>query len=656
VSEFDNPAILSTPSLPDYNGSTPASWASASHADVFQSALEANLVDGLSNSRDVATQQAITQRNKAVKDATGQDLEDPSVDGYLPEALRRFSQESGSSVPAPDMPGMTASDFGLAAPDQARVRQLQMQVYQEQVNDLASRYPQAPIGGDIQTQAKQLANKAVSDAQATYQASGGGPLNFLAQMAGGVVSAVRDPLQVAALSVGGGEATAFKSIAGQMFETFLRQGAVNAGAQAISEPGVAAWRAERGQAMNATDVLSDLGMAAMFGGGVGALIHGASGAFAARMDRARELSARVAQGDGRAAEQLGARLEPRVAPEAAAALRSVSDDASAAAGGKLPELDDELPPHMAGPMLRDAARSMEDRNAPLMRVDAPTIEPDLPTLAPADRRAASDDARAAAMPQASSHLLGSAEAPAARELETPRAAEPAPAKAPEDGEADAQASAPAASVRERPRQGAPETMLAFLKRIGGVKDEGGDLAAMDLRKGYPGLINNARGLSLDDARRAAAEAGYLGADTDRAASESRPRDLLDAIQRHPTYSVLDDAALADREQKAQGRAWKQSLATAGANVDEHFAAAGDTANPELRQRAAELIAQSNHNISVDDAIERAAIQLESLAPGDPLGQIPLERDGRLAMVDREDIGQPDERNEYLAGLIENCIL
>jgi hypothetical protein len=78
--------------------------------------------------------------------------------------------------------------------------------------------------------------------------------------------------------------------------------------------------------------------------------------------------------------------------------------------------------------------------------------------------------------------------------------------------------------------------------------------------------------------------------------------------------------------------------------------------PRHRQRAAELIAQSNHNISVDDAIERAAIQLESLAPGDPLGQIPLERDGRLAMVDREDIGQPDERNEYLAGLIENCIL
>ncbi|MFZ1963361.1 MAG: hypothetical protein WAU78_07820, partial [Roseiarcus sp.] len=44
------------------------------------------------------------------------------------------------------------------------------------------------------------------------------------------------------------------------------------------------------------------------------------------------------------------------------------------------------------------------------------------------------------------------------------------------------------------------------------------------------------------------------------------------------------------------------------------------------------------------------------AAGDPLGKVPVERDGKLVLVDRADAGRPAARTEYLAGLIENCIL
>ena len=79
----------------------------------------------------------------------------------------------------------------------------------------------------------------------------------------------------------------------------------------------------------------------------------------------------------------------------------------------------------------------------------------------------------------------------------------------------------AAESAERPldEKVQAETLLAFLKRLGGVQDEGGSLKAQDWIKGYPGLINNKRGLSLDAAREAAAEAGYLGGDT-KAAMEN----------------------------------------------------------------------------------------------------------------------------------------
>lgn len=71
------------------------------------------------------------------------------------------------------------------------------------------------------------------------------------------------------------------------------------------------------------------------------------------------------------------------------------------------------------------------------------------------------------------------------------------------------------------RNGNP-SLLTFLIRKGGVRDTGGDLVAMDAHRRRIGLVRKRGGVSLDYAREAAAEAGYIPAD-------SYESDLLAAI-------------------------------------------------------------------------------------------------------------------------------
>ena len=88
-----------------------------------------------------------------------------------------------------------------------------------------------------------------------------------------------------------------------------------------------------------------------------------------------------------------------------------------------------------------------------------------------------------------------------------------------------------------------ETLLAFLKRNGGVIDEGGDIKSRDAIKEYPGLINK-KGMSLDDAALMAWEHGYF-------TGQERPtiNDLLDAIDEglrgHHRYNVEEEQTFND---------------------------------------------------------------------------------------------------------------
>jgi hypothetical protein len=110
----------------------------------------------------------------------------------------------------------------------------------------------------------------------------------------------------------------------------------------------------------------------------------------------------------------------------------------------------------------------------------------------------------------------------------------------------------AASVRVTERE--PPSLLAFLRRpyrgagevlsrIGGLRDDAGELASRDLRRLRPGLVSR-DGMSLDDATLAAWEAGYLGS---RDGKRPTPDDLLRAIDEElagsKVYSAQDAAAV-----------------------------------------------------------------------------------------------------------------
>lgn len=86
----------------------------------------------------------------------------------------------------------------------------------------------------------------------------------------------------------------------------------------------------------------------------------------------------------------------------------------------------------------------------------------------------------------------------------------------------------------------PVSLLEFLRRQGGLRDEGGELSAMDLGKRRPGLVSK-RGKPLDMAREAAAEAGYIP-------PEATLNDFVDAVRREaggaPVYLAEDVNAVA----------------------------------------------------------------------------------------------------------------
>lgn len=58
-----------------------------------------------------------------------------------------------------------------------------------------------------------------------------------------------------------------------------------------------------------------------------------------------------------------------------------------------------------------------------------------------------------------------------------------------------------------------DSLLSFLVKRGGIRDEAGELRTMEVARRRVGLVRTNGGMTLDDARRAAAEAGYLPHDS-----------------------------------------------------------------------------------------------------------------------------------------------
>jgi hypothetical protein len=135
---------------------------------------------------------------------------------------------------------------------------------------------------------------------------------------------------------------------------------------------------------------------------------------------------------------------------------------------------------------------------------------------------------------------------------------PMPAKAPAptpSGQGSLPLAEEATGLSQVPLGPAPTPMLDFLRRSGGVKDEGGDLASMGFSnlkgvaaKGSSKIIDKENGLPMDEARRMAVESGYME-------PHETVSDFISKLGEHPTYSVHDEeavAAQAARDEYDQG--------------------------------------------------------------------------------------------------------
>lgn len=151
-----------------------------------------------------------------------------------------------------------------------------------------------------------------------------------------------------------------------------------------------------------------------------------------------------------------------------------------------------------------------------------------------------------------------------------------------------------------------ETLMAMLKRNGGVQDSGGSLKAMDMVKGYPGLINK-RGMDLDTAREMAAEAGYLGPDTEAAVQNTDIQDLLDRLGEGKVYSAHDMGEVGRAGDAAKFNEWMGRRDDAVTEIQNHVA---DEGEEPLDEEHADLAAEHRmEGKSVPDAIEHAAADL-----------------------------------------------
>jgi hypothetical protein len=124
--------------------------------------------------------------------------------------------------------------------------------------------------------------------------------------------------------------------------------------------------------------------------------------------------------------------------------------------------------------------------------------------------------------------------------------------APMPGAAKPTAVAPAEPAFSRPQVPpgpAPQPMLDFLRRLGGLQDEGGDLRSMGFSnlKGVAGkgsykIIDKENGRPMDEGLRAAIEGGFME-------PHETVADFINKIGEHPTYSVHDEEAVGRRAER-----------------------------------------------------------------------------------------------------------
>lgn len=240
----------------------PASFAgaggTATPSDVMAASFDQmTFVDNTTAASDSLVE-AYEDLRRDVKAATGTDLGNPML------------APAASLVPNP------LTMFG-GAPMATDIVAEQRLRFQQQVNDLAARYPAEAVKDWAQrdpVQAAEAIARQADEKLGTVMASRPGWDSFVYAFGGAAAGAMRDPVTIGTLFLGGGPGGA-RTALGRVLATAGTEAAVNAGVEAAMQPWVQGWRAQAGLESGFDQAIANVAFAAGFGGVLGAGGRGA---------------------------------------------------------------------------------------------------------------------------------------------------------------------------------------------------------------------------------------------------------------------------------------------------------------------------------------------------------------------------------------------
>jgi hypothetical protein len=309
-------------------------------------------------SNNSAREESYERIIKAIKSASGVALDNPWRGGFDAEA-RAMARQMQADTPA-----------FFRQRDQTFLRDLRIQAFDAKANELAENDPrifEALNTARVDQSPDMIARRADAEMREASNSARSVVGSLGAALVGGIVPAMRDPINIGGLLFGAGPSAA-KTVAGKLFDVAVREALINGGITAAQQPFVQDWRREAGLEAGFAEGAQNVAMGAAFGALFGA---GAQGL--------REIMPRAAVGDASVKEvraalkQAGVKLdaETTLVLRAAEATEQADDLVMKSKPAGLP--DDE-----AREVLAQAVRRAEDplnEPVPEIPVDVRPVNP-----------------------------------------------------------------------------------------------------------------------------------------------------------------------------------------------------------------------------------------------------------------------------------------
>lgn len=155
-----------------------------------------------------------------------------------------------------------------------------------------------------------------------------------------------------------------------------------------------------------------------------------------------------------------------------------------------------------------------------------------------------------------------------------------------------------------------ESLLAFLKRKGGLKDYGGELKARDAQKLYPGLVSN-KGMNFDDAALMAWQYGYFPSKMDRPDINEFLEAVDESLRGNHRYNVEEERTFTDALDDLEQELDRMDIDWRNMTAAEIEKAVDELPELQSLEREAAFYEQFEPEIGLsEDEAERLAIETE----------------------------------------------